>query len=173
MPRRSVIHRQHNRSLGILSRHFSKYHDAELPHGHECVIDTSMSYKGYPPTSFPNILAKRHLLVRTSLQYTTCIHESIDFPLSISPPTFGLVTHVFGITALVGATMAPSTSPANLRTMRTVESPLMILAIVTVALRLYSRLAVKRKLAVDDVLIVLALVRPRLLLLFDTILIQR
>lgn len=44
--------------------------------------------------------------------------------------------------------------------MRTVEIPLMVLAAFTVCLRVYSRLAVKRKLAVDDILIVLALVCP-------------
>lgn len=42
--------------------------------------------------------------------------------------------------------------------MLAVEIPLMVLAISTVAVRLYSRLAVKRKLATDDVLIVLGLV---------------
>jgi hypothetical protein len=39
-----------------------------------------------------------------------------------------------------------------------VEVPLMILALSTVALRLYSRLAIKRKLAPDDILIMLGTV---------------
>lgn len=52
-----------------------------------------------------------------------------------------------------------SAGRADLKTMREVEIPLMVLAMGTVALRIYSRLAVKRKLAVDDGLIVLALVR--------------
>lgn len=42
--------------------------------------------------------------------------------------------------------------------MRAVEVPLTALATATVCLRLYSRLAVKRKIALDDILIVLALV---------------
>ncbi|KAH7116110.1 hypothetical protein B0J11DRAFT_553227 [Dendryphion nanum] len=43
------------------------------------------------------------------------------------------------------------------RVMLAVEIPLILLATTTVALRIYSRLGVKRKLAVDDVLIVLGL----------------
>jgi hypothetical protein len=50
-------------------------------------------------------------------------------------------------------------SHANLGVLRAVEIPLIVLAIATVALRIYSRLAVKRKFAVDDILIVLGLVR--------------
>lgn len=48
------------------------------------------------------------------------------------------------------------TSDGN-RVMLAVEIPLILLATSTVALRIYSRLGVKRKLAVDDVLIVLGL----------------
>lgn len=44
------------------------------------------------------------------------------------------------------------------KVMLAVEIPLILLAIGTVVLRVYSRLAVKKKLAVDDVLIVLGLV---------------
>lgn len=40
-----------------------------------------------------------------------------------------------------------------------VEIPLMALALATVALRVYSRLAIKRKLAADDILIILGTVR--------------
>jgi hypothetical protein len=39
-----------------------------------------------------------------------------------------------------------------------VEIPLMVLALATVILRVYSRLAIKRKLAADDVLIMLGTV---------------
>jgi hypothetical protein len=39
-----------------------------------------------------------------------------------------------------------------------VEIPLMVLALSTVVLRVYSRLAIKRKLATDDVLIILGTV---------------
>jgi hypothetical protein len=46
------------------------------------------------------------------------------------------------------------------RTALAVEIPLMVLALATVALRLYSRLAIKRKLAADDILIILGTVRP-------------
>ena len=53
------------------------------------------------------------------------------------------------------------TSDGN-RIMLAVEIPLILLATSTVALRIYSRLGVKRKLAVDDVLIVLGLVSSRL-----------
>jgi hypothetical protein len=45
-----------------------------------------------------------------------------------------------------------------------VEVPLMILALSTVALRLYSRLAIKRKLAPDDILIILGTVCHRVLM---------
>lgn len=44
------------------------------------------------------------------------------------------------------------------RTALAVEIPLMVLALVTVGLRLYSRLAIKRKLAADDILIILGAV---------------
>jgi hypothetical protein len=44
------------------------------------------------------------------------------------------------------------------RTALAVEIPLMTLALVTVVLRLYSRLTIKRKLAADDVLIIMGLV---------------
>lgn len=47
------------------------------------------------------------------------------------------------------------------RTALAVEIPLMILALSTVALRLYSRLAIKKKLAPDDVLILLGAVSLR------------
>lgn len=40
-----------------------------------------------------------------------------------------------------------------------VEIPLMTLALATVVLRVYSRLAIKRKLAADDILILLGTVR--------------
>jgi hypothetical protein len=40
-----------------------------------------------------------------------------------------------------------------------VEIPLMALALLTVALRVYSRLAIKRKLATDDILIIIGTVR--------------
>lgn len=40
-----------------------------------------------------------------------------------------------------------------------VEIPLMAVALATVALRVYSRLTIKRKLAADDILIVLGTVR--------------
>ena len=43
------------------------------------------------------------------------------------------------------------------RTMLAVEIPLIILAIGTVVLRVYSRVRVKRKLAADDILIVCAI----------------
>ncbi|KAL6710343.1 hypothetical protein ACN47E_009289 [Coniothyrium glycines] len=43
----------------------------------------------------------------------------------------------------------------DLRTALAVEIPLMILALSTVVLRIYSRLAIKKKLATDDVLIIL------------------
>jgi hypothetical protein len=45
------------------------------------------------------------------------------------------------------------------RTALAVEIPLMVLALATVVLRVYSRLAIKRKLAADDVLIILGTVR--------------
>jgi hypothetical protein len=44
------------------------------------------------------------------------------------------------------------------RTALAVEIPLMILALATVVMRLYSRLAIKRKLAADDILIILGTV---------------
>jgi hypothetical protein len=44
------------------------------------------------------------------------------------------------------------------RTAFAVEIPLMALALATVVLRVYSRLTIKRKLAADDVLIILGVV---------------
>lgn len=44
------------------------------------------------------------------------------------------------------------------RTALAVEIPLMFLALATVVLRVYSRLAIKRKLAADDILILLGTV---------------
>lgn len=40
-----------------------------------------------------------------------------------------------------------------------VEIPLLVLAFITVTLRVFSRLAIKRKLAADDILIILGTVR--------------
>ena len=40
------------------------------------------------------------------------------------------------------------------KVMLAVEIPLMLVAICTVVLRVYSRLAIKRKVAVDDILII-------------------
>jgi hypothetical protein len=50
-----------------------------------------------------------------------------------------------------------------------VEIPLIVLALATVVVRLYSRLAVKRKLAADDVLIVCGLVSVPIYKLFDAV----
>jgi len=44
------------------------------------------------------------------------------------------------------------------RTALAVEIPLMVLALATVVLRVYSRLAIKRKLAADDIFIILGTV---------------
>ena len=48
------------------------------------------------------------------------------------------------------------------KTALAVEVPLMVLALSTVILRVYSRLAIKRKIAPDDVLIMLGTVCERL-----------
>jgi hypothetical protein len=63
-----------------------------------------------------------------------------------------------GAQAMVEVKNGDGGSDGN-KVMLAVEIPLMVLAISTVALRIYSRLAVKRKLAVDDVLIVFGMVR--------------
>jgi hypothetical protein len=47
---------------------------------------------------------------------------------------------------------------ASYTTALAVEIPLLILAVTTVALRVFSRLAIKRKLAADDILIILGTV---------------
>jgi hypothetical protein len=52
----------------------------------------------------------------------------------------------------------PGDATRGFQTALAVEVPLMILAISTVILRVYSRLAIKRKLAPDDVLILLGTV---------------
>ncbi|CAA9964902.1 hypothetical protein PTMSG1_08261 [Pyrenophora teres f. maculata] len=44
---------------------------------------------------------------------------------------------------------------SNMETTLAIEVPLMVLAFCTVVLRVYARLAVKRKLALDDILIIL------------------
>ena len=52
------------------------------------------------------------------------------------------------------AALANDAASNENRTMLAVEIPLILLAIFTVALRVYSRLGIKRKLAVDDGLII-------------------
>ena len=48
---------------------------------------------------------------------------------------------------------------SDMETTLAVEVPLMVLAVCTVVLRVCSRLAVKKKLALDDILIMLGTVR--------------
>jgi hypothetical protein len=57
-------------------------------------------------------------------------------------------------------------SNGGYRTAIAVEIPLMTLALATVVLRVYSRLTIKRKLAADDILIILGVV-SQFLCIFD------
>ena len=55
----------------------------------------------------------------------------------------------------------PEDATTSFKTALAVEVPLMVLAIATVVLRVYSRLTIKRKLAPDDILILLGTVRQK------------
>lgn len=57
-------------------------------------------------------------------------------------------------TGLTLAQVTNGNSSAENKTVLAVEIPLILVAICTVVLRVYSRLGIKRKLAVDDVLII-------------------
>jgi hypothetical protein len=69
---------------------------------------------------------------------------------------FGLEVHAAVAQPMVQVNASDSVSGSI--TVFAVEIPLMVLALATVALRVYSRLAIKRKLATDDVLIMLGTV---------------
>jgi len=91
-------------------------------------------------------------------------------PLSLSSrgtysPVFGLLGRVWearvgravdpGRDAVAGDDVADGYGGAENKVMLAVEIPLIVVAICTVVLRGYSRLAIKRRLAADDVLIIL------------------
>lgn len=66
-----------------------------------------------------------------------------------------LETETLGSDPIVDIEDADSYGGAGNRVMLAVEIPLIVLAICTVALRGYSRVGIKRRLAADDVLIIL------------------